>query len=368
MRSQLFKYFTLLFIAFIFVNWGSRGHSKISTESSLSYNNEMVPFLSWVSYLADHASDADYRKSDDPDEAVRHYIDIDFYPEFRANGRIAQAWDSIVTQHGIWIVTNTGILPWATISTYNSLKIAMMEQDWNQAMLLAADLGHYVADGFMPLHLTENYNGQMTGNSGIHSRFESTMINANINEIIYEGDSIEATSDVSGYIFNYIYANYPYMDSILAADNYAKTINSSTSSQEYRQALWMKSKNFTIKLFVNASHALAELIYSAWVEAGKPIMSIGIEPVSSKKLFTITTRPNPFTEKLEISYQINKPAQVSATLSDLSGRQVWKSGAMSMTGGDHQMTVSTEMIPTGIYIFRIESGEMSSVRKVLKVN
>lgn len=368
MRYRLFKYSALLIIAFIFINWGSRGHSKISTESSKSYNNEMAPFLTWVSYLADHASDADYRKSDDPDEAVRHYIDIDYYPEFRANGRISQAWDSIVTQHGIWIVTNTGILPWATISTYNSLKIAMAEHDWSHAMLLAADLGHYVADGYMPLHLTENYNGQMTGNSGIHSRFESTMINANINEIIYEGDSLEAIDNISGYIFNYIYKNYPYTDSILAADNYAKSVSNSTSSQEYKHALWFKSKDFTIRLFSGASHALAELIYTAWVEAGKPVMSIGISPESSQKQLTASAGPNPFSERLDINYQISRSAQFSASLYDLNGQEVWQSGSLSVTPGEYQISVSAGTLPAGMYILRIKSDESIATQKIMKAN
>lgn len=367
MSHRLLKYSALLFAAFLFINWGSRGHSKISTESSRSYNNEMAPFLSWVSYLADHASDADYRKSDDPDEAVRHYIDIDYYPEFRANGRISQAWDSIVTQHGIWIVTNTGILPWATISTYNSLKIAMAEHDWSNAMLMAADLGHYVADGFMPMHLTENYNGQMSGNSGIHSRFESTMINANINEIIYEGDSIEAVSDISGYIFNYIYKNYPYTDSILAADNYAKSVNSSTSSQEYKRALWLKSKDFTIKLFAGASHALAELIYSAWVEAGKPAMSIGIFPGVQQQQCMATAGPNPFSGKLEINYQLNRPGQLSTSLYDLNGQVIWHSGNLSITAGEYQETINAETFPAGMYILRTKAGESVTTQKVLKI-
>jgi hypothetical protein len=41
---------------------------------------------------------------------------------------------------------------------------------------VAADIGHYVADMHQPLHLTRNYNGQLTGNYGIHARYEGQMI------------------------------------------------------------------------------------------------------------------------------------------------------------------------------------------------
>lgn len=352
----------------IFVSWGSQGHRKISQNSSLSYNNEMAPFLSWVSFLTDHASDADYRKSEDPNEGVRHYIDIDYYPEFRSNGRIAQSWDSIVALHGIWNVTNTGILPWATLSTYNSLKVAMQEGDWSHAMILAADLGHYVADGHMPLHLTENYNGQLTGNSGIHSRFESTMINANINEIVYTGDSIGEIEDVSGYIFNYIYDNYPYLDSILAADNYARSINSSTSSTAYKQALWQKSKKFTIKLFSDASHALAELIHAAWVEAGKPAMSIGIGKDATQPALTCQVFPNPCNQNIFIGYELPANQPVTVIMTDITGKIVRTMQEATPAAGSQQITFSTNDLHSGIYFIRITSGRSTAIQKVVKTD
>ena len=38
-------------------------------------------------------------------------------------------------------------------------------QQWSAAALTIADLCHYVGDGCQPLHCTENYNGQLTGNT-----------------------------------------------------------------------------------------------------------------------------------------------------------------------------------------------------------
>lgn len=365
MRHPFFRLLFILLVASLLVSWGSRGHRTISENISLSFNSEMAPFLTWMPFVADHSSDADYRKDEDPNEAVRHYIDIDYYPEFLSNGKIAQAWDSIVAQHGIWIVTNTGILPWATLSTYNSLVIAMEQKDWYQAMVLTADLSHYVGDGHMPLHLTENYNGQMTGNSGIHSRYETTMINAHVNEIIYSGDSIRKVEDVQGYIFKYIYTNYPYIDSILAADTYARSLNSSTSSSEYKQALWDKTKGFTIKLFSDASHALAELIYTAWVEAGKPEISTGTGDAIAADAFTVS--PNPFNDKLNISFSGSGSTEALVTLTSISGETVltreWKPENSAATG---YLTINTSTLPTGVYLLRLMINNRSTTLKVVK--
>ena len=75
-------------------------------------------------------------------------------------------------------VIDQGVLPWATQITYDSLVNCFTRFDWAKAVLFASDLGHYVGDAHNPLHITRNYNGQYSGNYGVHSRYESGMINA----------------------------------------------------------------------------------------------------------------------------------------------------------------------------------------------
>jgi len=95
-----------------------------------------------------------------------------------------------------------GRLPWATDSTYRALVQNFKKKEWKNAMLTAAYLGHYVGDGHMPLHLTNNYDGKLTSQSGIHSRYESTMINKFITEINYKSSKVKKIKDVRSYIFN----------------------------------------------------------------------------------------------------------------------------------------------------------------------
>ena len=39
----------------------------------------------------------------------------------------------------------------------------------------SAIIGHYVADAHVPLHAVLNYNGQLTGQTGIHNRWEDEL-------------------------------------------------------------------------------------------------------------------------------------------------------------------------------------------------
>ena len=40
---------------------------------------------------------------------------------------------------------------------------------------ISAEIGHYIGDAHVPLHTTENYNGQLTGQEGIHAFWESRL-------------------------------------------------------------------------------------------------------------------------------------------------------------------------------------------------
>ncbi len=255
------------------MSWGYAGHYKINESAALSFNGRMSQFRAWKNVLAGHGSDADDRKRYDESEGPKHYIDIDNYSEFLATGWISESYDSLGSLHGSAFVRDNGLLPWATLATFDTLKRCFEQGDLDRAVLVAADLGHYVGDGHMPLHICKNYNGQFTGNYGIHSRYESTMINAHIGDISYNGDSVSVIKDVASYIFGYLYKSYRYRDSVLMADDYATEITRFTDSVSYIDALWSRTGNFTIELFHDASHALAELIFTAWVEAGSPSMN-----------------------------------------------------------------------------------------------
>ncbi len=48
-----------------------------------------------------------------------------------------------------------------------------LQLEW---LVVAGTLGHYVSDLSQPLHVTENYDGQLTDQKGIHAHFEDTLV------------------------------------------------------------------------------------------------------------------------------------------------------------------------------------------------
>src|SRR3546814_10784540 len=52
---------------------------------------------------------------------------------------------------------------------------AFLRRDSVRILRYSADLGHYLADAHVPLHTTENYNGQLSDQTGIHAFWESRL-------------------------------------------------------------------------------------------------------------------------------------------------------------------------------------------------
>ena len=355
----------VILCSILFIGWGNVAHQIINRNATLSFPKEMNFLICWANGLAEHGSDADKRKSSDPSEANKHYIDIDNFPEFLETGKISQSLDSMVIIHGHDYVMKQGILPWAIIATFDSLEIAFRNCKWEKAMLLAADLGHYVGDAHMPLHLTRNYDGQFTNQKGVHSRYESRMIEKYSGEFSYKGDSVAYVTDVSDYVFNMIYDNYVYVDSVLIADSTATALTGSKSSNNYYAKLWELSGSFTIQLFSSASKKLAELIYTSWVDAGSPDPRTDIDerqqPINNFVLHQ--NYPNPFNSQTNIAFELDKQAEISIAIFNVKGQMVTQLFTGEKEAGYHAMNWDAGNVGAGMYIIRMEAGDFIEMKK-----
>ena len=369
--KNIVRSLVIVMASILLASWGGSGHYIISSGITKFFNEEMQTFSNWVGYIADHASDADYRKDEDPLEGPRHYIDLDGYWEFIRDGEISMSLEENIDKYGEDFVEENGYLPWATIDTYNSLVENLKQGNWDSARFFAADLGHYVADGHMPLHLTVNFDGQVTGNHGIHSRYESQMVNAFSSQIEYEGQEIQEIDTVDKYIFNYLYQNYAYKDSVLLADlladDSAKSVNPNTESHEYTTiyttTLWELTGDFTIMLFQSASHAFTELLYTAWIEAGKPDLTAldAKNPLYDRlKIF-----PNPSNSVSQIEYSLNSFSTVSLILNSADGKISEILLHDQKQPGKYSFNLDTQTYPDGIYFLNMKTGNLNISKKLL---
>jgi len=80
-------------------------------------------------------------------------------------------------------------------------------------------------------------------------------------------------SDLSTYIFNYITESNSYNDMILAADKLSYERAEKNYDDNFYRLFWFKTKHVTFNRVSLGATRTASLIYSAWVDAGKPVLN-----------------------------------------------------------------------------------------------
>jgi hypothetical protein len=251
--------------------WGDQGHKLINNKAIAFLPAELKSYSQWQDYITEHAADPDNRKRDDKTEAPKHFIDIDFYKEFM-NGKMVEDKKELVAEYGDSMVTRQGLLPWATFDTYNKLIQALKDKNKDKILLYTSDLGHYVGDGHQPMHTMLNYNGQLTNQKGLHARYEIKMVDKYLKDIDASIKNINVTKVDSPFqfIFDYITNANTVQTVITEADIEASKLAGTTDNVEYLRLMWFKTKYVTEIQFNTAVSDLASLIYTAWLEAGKP--------------------------------------------------------------------------------------------------
>jgi len=156
-------------------SWGFFAHQRINRLAVFTLPPEMVHFYKkHIIYITENAVNPDKRRYAVEGEAPRHYIDIDAKP-YGADGlyTMPRKWEDAVAKYTEDTLQAYGIVPWHINVMYKRLVYAFRARDVKRILSLSADIGHYIGDGNVPLHTTENYNGQMTGQKGIHGFWES---------------------------------------------------------------------------------------------------------------------------------------------------------------------------------------------------
>lgn len=202
-------------------------------------------------------------------EAVRHFIDLDALmpPPFAG---FPQLHSEAERRFGKRNLERNGVLPWVILRFRRQLREALARSDDAAAVREAAYLGHYVADAYQPLHLTDNHDGQKTGATGIHKRFENGLVDAQLDRYAerVRGAIRPAVrlDDARGRIFADMFATYTGVDAILRADRAARE-RSKTGSAGYYLDLDRALGPLAVRQLGAAVATLGSLWRTAWEEA-----------------------------------------------------------------------------------------------------
>lgn len=266
-----------------------------------------------IDFISEHATDPDKRRYAISAEGARHFIDIDHYGVY-PYPELPHKWKDAVEKFGEDSLQKYGIVPWHIQVMLGRLTKAFREKNFSSILKNSAEIGHYIADAHVPLHASENYDGQLTGQTGIHAFWESRvpeLLDKNFDFFVGKAEYIK---DPSAFIWERVLESAKATDSVLkfekqlsltfpADKKYAFEKRNNILIKQYSSAYtiaYNKMLNGMVERRMRQSiFAVASLWFTAWLNAGQPdLSSLTNQAFSEKDLKEF--------EKLNEDWKVNK--------------------------------------------------------------
>ncbi|HET7001599.1 MAG TPA: zinc dependent phospholipase C family protein [Puia sp.] len=277
---------TLLFISLRSYCWGFYMHEKINYHAVFLLPPQMmILFKPNIGFLTEHAVDPDKRRYISATEGAHHYLDIDHYGRYPFS-ELPRDYKSAQAKYSEDSLRVYGIVPWWIQIMVGRLTKAFREKDQRAILKTAAELGHYIADAHVPLHVCSNHNGQLTHQEGIHAFWESRVpeLFAETEWDFFIGKAAYIT-DLPGFIWNRVLESAAAADTVLKCEKEisARFRPDQKYAFEERKGKILKqySSAFALAYESRIDHmierrmrqsifAVASCWYTAWVNAGQP--------------------------------------------------------------------------------------------------
>lgn len=278
---------TFIFLAALITlsSWGFFAHKRINRIAVFTLPKAMAGFYEAnIDFITEHAIDPDKKRYIDSLEAPRHFLDADHYGK-RPFMKLPVKWKEAVKKYSEDSVKKYGTVPWEIQYQYYRLVDAFKRHDTTDILKTSANLGHYIADAHVPLHLTLNYDGQLTHQNGIHALWETRLPELFSDHYNYYVGRARYIENPLNEAFKICRASFKELDSVL---RFERTVNktfpqdkkyetvrrNNKNGRDYSEA-YSKAYNTALKGMVERRmHAsileIGGYWYSAWVDAGQP--------------------------------------------------------------------------------------------------
>jgi len=203
------------------------------------------------------------------------------------------------------------------------------------------------------------------------------------NQIVYEGDSLLYIENLPDFIFNMLYENCEYVDSVLYADSVAEAYTGNHNSSTYYNKFWEIAKNFTIGLFQKASHRLTCVIYTEWINSGVSSTNNSENNNLISSFTLLQNYPNPFNPSTKIKFSIpsviaNEVKQsqlVSLKVYDVLGNEIETLVNEEKPAGSYEVEFNSSTLSgsvsakggyaSGVYFYQLQAGSFVETKKMV---
>lgn len=274
-----------LFLPHTSEEWGFYAHSLINQQAVYSLPPELIGFYKpHIQFITEKAVNPDRRRYAVEGEAEKHYIDLDHYGD-SALFILPKYWFDAIEMIPEDSLRQNGIGPWSAYLTMISLTKAFEEKNSQAILRLSADLGHYLGDLNVPLHTTKNYNGQLTGQEGIHGFWESRIPELMAKDYSLWVGKAEYVEKPQLAIWDAVENAHTQVDSVLRIEreltkdfpedqkySYEERngLTVRVYSRDFTEAYALALDNQIERQMKRSIKMIADFWYTAWINAGQP--------------------------------------------------------------------------------------------------
>ncbi len=257
--------------------WGFEAHKFIAERMIALLPAEIRPiFEKRKAYIVERSVDPDMWRNIFPEEDPNHFVDLDFFGKYPFD-ELPREYDRAVQKWGREVIHEQGLLPWRSAEIFGKLQREFEGLKRENApgylqdniAYYAAIIAHYIGDAHVPLHSVVNYDGQRTGQNGIHNRWESELFDRTRARLNIAPAAPTPVKDPREFVFQVLLASNRLSDGVLQADLKA-VVGREFYDDAYFEALAKDQFPALERRLNDAITAVASMVLGAWDAAGRP--------------------------------------------------------------------------------------------------
>jgi len=251
--------------------WGRNAHRLIINKAVDTLPADVRGFFEASrGALLQHVTDPLDALAKNPAEKRNDFVSLDKYGRFPFEA-LPRNYKAAVTKFGKLKLDANGLLPWEIGVYSEKLTNAMKAGKWDDARLDAAILAHYIAQAHDPFSTTDNFDGHLSGQTGINERFGSTLIDRYSSFFPMRPNDAAFISDPTDHAFDACLRAHRWLETILLADRDALR-GENTYTDEYYDRFYNEAGAILIRQLSDAATDVASFWLTAWNNAGRPTL------------------------------------------------------------------------------------------------
>lgn len=285
----------IFIVIMIFCNsWGFLVHRTVHQLAAYELPGSLQRFFYRnMEYGVKYSVRPDQRRNEDSAEATKHYINFEAFGDSAA-WKMPHTWEAAVARYTKDSLIKHGYVPYYIVMMKDRLTNAFRNGKSDSVLFYATDMAHYIGDANVPLHSTLNYDGQLTGQRGLHALWESV-----IPEILLDQYNLRSRHKAKYLdhpeetIWSAVVRSFTMVNEVLEKEReVSKSFTDSTkyrvqvrNGREVRSYTSEFAKAYSKALgssindqLIRTADMIADFWYTAWVDAGKPDLDSWVKP------------------------------------------------------------------------------------------